>query len=129
MTADCYGTQRIINTEVSRNVNFNFEVHFSWQFISDAKTSRLCKEINIRRFKVIIPIYTKSFQVTCMSLKNPVNIVSIHIYNTMFALFQKHALAMKIIVKIFMLIWTDMIRLNICENTIIKCKSWNSVKH
>ena len=36
---------------------------------------------------------------------------------------------MKVIVKIFMLVRSDMIRLNICKNTIIKCKAWNSVKH
>ena len=64
-----------------------------------------------------------------MTFQNSFYKISIHIYNSMLALFQKHTLAMEIIIKIFMFIRSNMVRFNICKNTIVKCKAWNSVKH
>ena len=55
--------------------------------------------------------------------------VCICIKNSNFALLKQKRLTAKIICKILVLIWTDMVRLDIGKNTNIKLKTCCSVKH
>ena len=53
----------------------------------------------------------------------------IPVKNSYFALSEQHALTVKIIIKILVLIRADMIRLNIGENANVKSKAGSPVEH
>lgn len=64
-----------------------------------------------------------------MAFDNAVKVFIVTIYDTNLTLLEKHGFAVQIIIKVLVLIRSDMIWFNICENSKIKHKSLGSVKH
>ena len=81
-----------------------------------------CTQISFRRKSV-------SFQLTGMPFDNSLKVFIISVDNSHTTLPEQHRFASEIIIKILMLIRSDMVWLDICKNAEIKDKSLCSVKH
>ena len=123
MAAYCNSCQGIVNTELSWKIDLYREIHQSLYIIGNAQGSFSCDKPCIFRPQICFFRKTKGFRLAGMSLQDPFQMGIISIKNSHFALSEQHALAVKIIIKILVLVGADMIRLNICKDTNIKSKA------
>ena len=95
--------------------------------ICNSERSTFIHKMNIRCLYICIFRKTVCLNFTGMTLKYLFKMAVIRIEDTLFALSEKQALTVDIIIKVLMFIWSDVVRLKICKYSVIKYKAAYSV--
>ena len=129
MTADGNGSQRIVNAELTRNIDLHRKIHKSLHMIGNSQIALSSNESGVLCTEICFFGKSVGFKFAGVAFDNAVKVFIVTIYDTNLTLLEKHGFAVQIIIKILVLIRSDMIRFNICENSKIKHKSLCPVKH
>ena len=129
MSAYCNSCQWIVHTEFSRNVDFHIKVHQSCHMVPNSKISRSWDVLHIDRTKICLLPKSKCLNFAGCTFKYIFEPLVIYISNSNFALFEQKSFTALIVLKIFMLIRSNMIFSKICEDSDIKHNPCGSVKH
>ena len=129
MVADGNGSQRIVNAELTWNIDLHRKIHKSLNMIGNSQIPLSSNESGALCTEICFFGKSIGFQITSMSLNYFLKMLIVAVYDTNLTLSEKHGFAVQIIIKVLVLIRSDMIWFNICENSKIKHKSLGSVKH
>ena len=122
------GRKCIVNTESSRCWYFHFKVHLSFHTKINAQLSRLIDQLQFLRIKICRRIKAIGLKRTGMPLQHRLHMGIILIDDSQTALFKQKSFTELILFKICVFIGSDMIRLQIGENTDLKGKALRSVE-
>ena len=120
MPANGNGTQSIVYAEPSGHRCFHIKVHQTGHMEINSQCSRLMHQLQIFSTEHTALSHAIGFHLTGMPFQHLFHMGIIPVYNTDSALPEQHSLAGSIFFKAFMLVWPDMVRLQIGENTVIK---------
>ena len=129
MAADGNGSQRIVNAELTWNIDLHRKIHKSLNMIGNSQIPLSSNESGALCTEICFFGKSIGFKFTGVAFDNAVKVFIVTIYDTNLTLSEKHGFAVQIIIKVLVLIRSDMIWFNICENSKIKHKSLGSVKH
>ena len=129
MAADGNGSQRIVNAELTWNIDLHRKIHKSLNMIGNSQIALSSNESGALCTEICFFGKSIGFKFTGVAFDNAVKVFIVTIYDTNLTLSEKHGFAVQIIIKVLVLIRSDMIWFNICENSKIKHKSLGSVKH
>ena len=123
------GHQRIVHAETTRNIDLHIHVEFAGHMVFYPQISWSADEFHVG--STIICCFGKSngFQFTGMTVQYHVKMFIINVCNAKSALTEQHPFACRIFFKTCMLIWSNMIRCQISENTDFKGDACCPVHH
>ena len=129
MPADGNRCECIVDVESARGSNLHGKLDQPFRRKAHSKAASLIQKSDILRPQIRRRIDPVSFKLagTAFCDRLPVGIVPVH--NPHPALSEQQALTLQVVVKIFMLIFPDMVRLQICKDSEIKDKSLRPVQH
>ena len=129
MTADGNGCQRIVHAEFAGHRYFHIKIHQTGHMEGHSQFSGLVHQLPVFGPQHAVFSHTEALQCTGMFLRHCLPVFIVTVDDSHLALFEQQSLTVQIFLKACMLVGTDMIRLQICKNTVIEYKSLGTVQH